>query len=136
MRGGQAASHQGKGWETFTDEVIKTVDGKDHPVVFILWGSHARKKKALIDTSRHAVPHGEAQAVGLTGPVVRVLSEDHHLHVGERREVQGGEHVVGPGVHRAARSLLGHERLELGPVRLGQLVAQQRVPVRLGRHRT
>jgi uracil-DNA glycosylase len=55
VRGGQAASHQGKGWETFTDEVIKTVDGKDHPVVFILWGSHARKKKALIDTSRHAV---------------------------------------------------------------------------------
>jgi uracil-DNA glycosylase len=55
VRGGQAASHQGKGWETFTDEVINTVDGKYHPVVFILWGSHARKKKALIDTSRHAV---------------------------------------------------------------------------------
>jgi uracil-DNA glycosylase len=55
VRAGQAASHQGKGWETFTDRVITTVDGKDHPVVFILWGSHARKKKALVDTSRHTV---------------------------------------------------------------------------------
>jgi uracil-DNA glycosylase len=55
VRGGQAASHQGKGWETFTDEVIRAVDAKDHPVVFILWGSHARRKKALIDTSRHTV---------------------------------------------------------------------------------
>ena len=55
VRGGQAASHQGKGWETFTDEVIRVVDAKEHPVVFILWGSHARKKKALIDTSRHTV---------------------------------------------------------------------------------
>jgi uracil-DNA glycosylase len=55
VRGGQAASHQGKGWETFTDEVIKAVDAKPHRVVFILWGSHARRKKALIDTSRHVV---------------------------------------------------------------------------------
>jgi uracil-DNA glycosylase len=55
VRGGQAASHQGKGWETFTDEVIRAVDAKGHPVVFILWGSHARKKKALIDTTRHTI---------------------------------------------------------------------------------
>jgi uracil-DNA glycosylase len=55
VRGGQAASHQGKGWETFTDEVIRAVDAKDHPVVFILWGSHARKKKALIDARRHTI---------------------------------------------------------------------------------
>ena len=55
VRGGQAASHQGKGWETFTDEVIRTVSAKDHPVVFILWGSYARKKKALIDTARHTI---------------------------------------------------------------------------------
>jgi uracil-DNA glycosylase len=55
VRGGQAASHQGKGWETFTDEVIRAVDAKPHRVVFILWGSHARRKKALIDTSRHVV---------------------------------------------------------------------------------
>lgn len=55
VRAGQAASHAGKGWETFTDEVIRTVSAKDHPVVFILWGSHARRKKALIDTARHAI---------------------------------------------------------------------------------
>jgi uracil-DNA glycosylase len=55
VRAGQAASHQGKGWETFTDEVIRRVSAKDHPVVFILWGSHARRKKALIDISRHTI---------------------------------------------------------------------------------
>ena len=55
VRGGQAASHAGKGWETFTDEVIAAVNDKDHRVVFILWGSHARKKKALVDGVRHVV---------------------------------------------------------------------------------
>lgn len=55
VRAGQAASHQGKGWETFTDQVIRVVDGKVDPVVFILWGGFARKKKALIDTDRHIV---------------------------------------------------------------------------------
>ena len=53
VRAGQAASHQGHGWETFTDEVIRAVSAKDHPVVFILWGSHARRKKSLIDMTRH-----------------------------------------------------------------------------------
>lgn len=55
VRAGQAASHQGHGWETFTDEVIRAVSAKDQPVVFVLWGSHARKKKALIDTARHTI---------------------------------------------------------------------------------
>ena len=55
VRGGQAASHQGKGWEIFTDEVLRAVDGIPHRVVFILWGSNARKKAALIDRSRHAI---------------------------------------------------------------------------------
>jgi uracil-DNA glycosylase len=55
VRSGAAASHQGKGWETFTDEVLRVVGAKPHPVVFILWGAHARKKKSLIDTSRHTV---------------------------------------------------------------------------------
>jgi uracil-DNA glycosylase len=55
VRAHAAASHAGKGWEQFTDEVIRTVNAKDHRVVFILWGSYARKKKALIDTSRHVV---------------------------------------------------------------------------------
>jgi uracil-DNA glycosylase len=55
VRAGQAASHQGRGWETFTDEVIRTVSAKDQPVVFILWGAYARRKRALIDTSRHTI---------------------------------------------------------------------------------
>jgi uracil-DNA glycosylase len=55
VRAGQAASHQGRGWETFTDEVIHTVSAKDHPVVFILWGAYARRKRALVDTSRHTI---------------------------------------------------------------------------------
>ena len=55
VRGGQAASHQGRGWETFTDEVIRSVNAKQDSVVFILWGAAARKKKALVDLSRHAV---------------------------------------------------------------------------------
>ncbi|MDH4168568.1 MAG: uracil-DNA glycosylase [Acidimicrobiia bacterium] len=60
VRAHAAASHQGKGWEHFTDQVIRAVDAKIDRVVFILWGSYARKKKPLIDTSRHVViesPH-------------------------------------------------------------------------------
>jgi uracil-DNA glycosylase len=60
VRAHQAASHQKKGWETFTDEVIKAVNAKPETVVFILWGASARRKKELVDTSRHVViesPH-------------------------------------------------------------------------------
>jgi len=55
VRGGQAASHQGKGWEVFTDQVIRAVNDKPERVVFILWGAAARKKKAFIDTTRHVI---------------------------------------------------------------------------------
>lgn len=54
VRAGQAGSHQGKGWETFTDQIIRVVNEKPF-VVFVLWGAHARKKKSLIDASRHTV---------------------------------------------------------------------------------
>lgn len=60
VRGGEAASHQGRGWETFTDRVIRVVDAKTEHVVFVLWGGHARKKKTLIDRDRHTIlesPH-------------------------------------------------------------------------------
>ena len=50
-----AASHQGMGWETFTDDVIKLVNEKEEPVVFILWGRYARSKKKLITNSKHFV---------------------------------------------------------------------------------
>ena len=55
VRAGQAGSHRGKGWEPFTDQVIRVVNAKAEPVVFILWGAAARQKVALIDTDRHVV---------------------------------------------------------------------------------
>jgi uracil-DNA glycosylase len=55
VRAQQANSHQGKGWEQFTDEVIRRVDAKPETVVFILWGSYARKKKALVTGPQHVV---------------------------------------------------------------------------------
>jgi len=57
---GRAGSHQGKGWETFTDRVVEIVNGGDHPVVFFLWGAQAQRKGAGIDANRHLVlraPH-------------------------------------------------------------------------------
>ncbi|MBC8143411.1 MAG: uracil-DNA glycosylase [Armatimonadetes bacterium] len=55
VRAHEAASHKGKGWETFTDAVIATVSAKPEPVVFVLWGAHAQKKRPLIDDTRHTV---------------------------------------------------------------------------------
>ena len=48
-------SHKGKGWETFTDAVIKAVNDKEEPVVFVLWGGYAQKKLPLIDATKHTV---------------------------------------------------------------------------------
>jgi uracil-DNA glycosylase len=55
VRAGQAASHQKHGWETFTDHIIEVVSDKPEPVVFVLWGNSARRKRAMIDTTRHIV---------------------------------------------------------------------------------
>jgi uracil-DNA glycosylase len=52
---GEANSHQGRGWEQFTDDVIKAINDKTDHVVFLLWGNPAQKKGACIDTSRHLV---------------------------------------------------------------------------------
>ena len=60
VRAGQAGSHAGKGWETFTDRVIDVAAAHPEPVVFILWGNHARRKRERIGTDRHVVlesPH-------------------------------------------------------------------------------
>lgn len=53
VRRGAAASHKGKGWEEFTDRVIRELDKKETPVVFILWGAHARKKCEIIKNPIH-----------------------------------------------------------------------------------
>ncbi|SCW77033.1 Uracil-DNA glycosylase [Sphingobium faniae] len=51
----RAASHQGKGWEQFTDAIIRLVNQKEEPVVFLLWGAYAQRKAAFVDPSRHLV---------------------------------------------------------------------------------
>lgn len=60
VRAHQAASHQGKGWEKFTDAVIEAVNTIDRPVVFILWGKPAQTKKKMLNNPKHFVleaPH-------------------------------------------------------------------------------
>ena len=55
VRAHQAASHQRKGWEEFTDAAIRALNARRDHLVFILWGGYARSKKSLIDTSRHLI---------------------------------------------------------------------------------
>lgn len=55
VRAGQPNSHKGKGWEEFTDAVIRAVNCADHPVVFVLWGAYAQKKLKLIDVAKHVI---------------------------------------------------------------------------------
>jgi uracil-DNA glycosylase len=50
-----AGAHQGKGWEQFTDQIIKTINDRREGVVFMLWGSYAQKKATMIDSSRHLI---------------------------------------------------------------------------------
>ena len=55
VRAHQAASHANKGWETFTDEVIKQISDKTENVVFMLWGNYAKVKGKVIDTKKHLI---------------------------------------------------------------------------------
>lgn len=55
VRAHQANSHRGRGWETFTDKIITLLNAREKPLAFILWGGPARKKKNMIDTSRHFI---------------------------------------------------------------------------------
>lgn len=60
VRKGQAHSHRGQGWEQFTDKVIRKLSDREKPVIFVLWGRPAQKKKQFIDLDRHAIiesPH-------------------------------------------------------------------------------
>ena len=60
VRAHQANSHQGHGWEQFTDAVIQAVNAQDRPIVYFLWGSPARKKKAMLTNPKHLIleaPH-------------------------------------------------------------------------------
>ena len=95
VRARQAASHQGKGWETFTDEVLRAVNAKPERVVFILWGASARKKRVLVDTSRHVII--ESAHPSPLSAQQRVLRQPAVL-AGQRR-AGGGR----PRAHRLAR---------------------------------
>lgn len=55
VRANEAGSHQNKGWETFTDAVIRVINEKKSNVVFLLWGSYAQKKGAFIDPHKHFI---------------------------------------------------------------------------------
>ncbi len=89
VREGAPASHRHKGWETFTDEVIRVVAAKADPSVFILWGRDAQRKKELIDTRRHTViesPHPSPQSAhkGFFGS--KPFSRANHALIAARRE--------------------------------------------------
>lgn len=55
VRAGEANSHQGKGWEKFTDKIIKSLHDRDVPVIFVLWGKPAQKKASFIDEKKHFI---------------------------------------------------------------------------------
>jgi uracil-DNA glycosylase len=60
VRAGEANSHKGKGWEVFTDTIIRNLSEREEPIIFVLWGKPAQTKKKLIDTSKHFIieaPH-------------------------------------------------------------------------------
>jgi uracil-DNA glycosylase len=58
VREGEAGSHFGRGWETLTDAMIKALNEKTDPVVFLLWGAHARKRKTLVSQPHHIIIEG------------------------------------------------------------------------------
>ncbi len=55
VREGKPASHRGKGWERFTDTIIRLLNEREQPMVFLLWGNHAAEKEVLINTEHHLV---------------------------------------------------------------------------------
>lgn len=67
VREGVSNSHKGKGWETFTDEIIRQVNEKDELVVFVLWGKPAQKKSSLIDETKHKIVQGAHPSPLATG---------------------------------------------------------------------
>ncbi len=55
VRAKEPGSHQGKGWETFTDQIIRTISQKRKGVIFLLWGKYAQQKSVLIDEAKHTI---------------------------------------------------------------------------------
>lgn len=87
VRAGQAASHQGRGWERFTDRVIETLNRDREGLVFVLWGTPAGRKAQMIDRRRHLI---------LTSPHPSPLSA-HRGFLGCRHFSRINEHLRGLG---------------------------------------
>ena len=85
---GRAGSHQGRGWETFTDRVVEAINREREHVVFMLWGSYAQKKGAVVDRRRHLV---------LTAPHPSPLSA-HRGFFGCRHFSQANRYLVEHGI--------------------------------------
>lgn len=90
VRSGEANSHKGKGWEKFTDAVIRAVAERPDPAVFVLWGNYAQKKLPLIDESRTS--WSRARTLPAVGEEVLRLPPVH----ADRR----GGRPAGPRAHR------------------------------------
>ena len=84
----QAGSHQGKGWEKFTDTVIQLLSDKYEGVVFLLWGGYAKQKLKLIDTDRHCV---------LTSGHPSPLSANRGYWFGNRHFSKSNDYLSGRG---------------------------------------
>ena len=84
---GKAASHQGQGWEQFTDSIIAKLNQQREGIVFLLWGSYAQKKGAIIDSSKHLV---------LKSPHPSPLSA-HRGFFGNKHFSKANEYLVGQG---------------------------------------
>jgi uracil-DNA glycosylase len=67
VRAGVSNSHKGKGWEKFTDEIIRQINEKDELVVFVLWGKPAQKKIPLINETKHKIVQGAHPSPLATG---------------------------------------------------------------------
>ena len=67
VRAHQAGSHQGKGWEKFTDAIIQTVNEQDRPIVYLLWGRPAQSKIPMLTNPKHLIlkaPHPSPLSAG------------------------------------------------------------------------
>lgn len=87
----KAGSHQGKGWEQFTDKVIQVVNEQRQGVVFLLWGSYAQKKGAVIDKQRHYIlrsPHPSPLSAH------RGFFGNHHFSLSNEWLVKQGEQPI------------------------------------------
>jgi uracil-DNA glycosylase len=93
----KAGSHQGKGWEKFTDAIIRAISAKREHVVFLLWGHYALEKSALIDCKRH-----------------RLLKASHPSGFSARRDLRNGEihKFVGCGHFKTANEYLKEHGLK------------------------